>query len=89
MYLDGAASPSEPVIEVPDKLPGTLDTSHTHTYVPFRWKGVYVPKADVEGFTQWLQTFSNAALSDQFLVWYHDANPSNKEESNETNISVQ
>ena len=89
MNLDGAASPSAPTVEVPDKLPATLDTSHTHTYVAFRSKGVYIPKADVEGFTQWLQSFSNAALSDQFLAWYYEANPSNREESNETATSIQ
>ena len=87
--LDGASSPSGPV-SIPDELPTGLDTSHTHTYVPFRFKGVYVPKADVEGFTAWLKTFSNAAFSDQFLAWYRTANPNEqKEESNETNISIQ
>jgi hypothetical protein len=86
---DGASSPSEPV-SIPDELPTSLDTSHTHTYVPFRFKGVYVPKADVEEFTAWLKTFSNSAFSDQFLAWYRTSNPNEqKEKSNETNISIQ
>ena len=89
MNLDGASSPSEPVTEIPNQLPATLDTSHTHTYVPFRAKGVYIPKADVEGFTTWLQSFSNAALSDQFLAWYREANPNIQEESDETATSIQ
>jgi hypothetical protein len=78
--LDGASSPVDPV-GIPDDQPAALDTSHTRTYVPFGLKGVYVPKADVEGFTTWLQAFSSAELSTQFLAWYRAANPSSQEES--------
>lgn len=87
--LEGVAYPADPG-GTPDDLPATLDTSHTHTYVPFGFKGVYIPKTDVEGFTTWLQSFSNAVLSDQFLAWYRAANCNpQKEQSNETNSSIQ
>lgn len=86
--LEGVSCPADPGGPA-DDLPANLDTSHTHTYVPFGFKGVYIPKTDVEAFTTWLQSFSNAALSDQFLAWYHEANPSNEEQSNETNSSIQ
>jgi len=91
MNLDGASSSSDPVVGIPDDQPATLDTSHTHTYVPFRCKGIYVPKSDVGGFTTWLQSFSNAALSDQFLAWYQAANTSSRQEekSHETSTSIQ
>jgi hypothetical protein len=89
MNLDGAPSPFIPV-EIPADLATALDTSHTHTYVPFRFKGVYVPKADVEGFAAWIEAFSPTQLSAQFLAWYQAANSrSRREESNETTTSIQ
>jgi hypothetical protein len=87
---DGASGPpSDPVVGIPDDLPSTLDTSHTSIYVPFPVKGVYVPKEHEPGFTAWLQSFSRAALSDQFLTWYQEANPSKQEESNAASRFIQ
>jgi len=87
--LEGVSCPADPG-GTPDDLPATLDTSHTPTYVSLGFKGVYIPKTDVEGFTTWLQSFSNAVLSDQFLAWYRAANCNpQKEQSNETNSSIQ
>jgi len=90
--LDGAKalSVADDITENLLGLPTTLDTSHTDTYVPFHWKGVYIPKADVEGVKKWLQTISNAELSLQFLSWYRAANVGTlEEESDETNPSIQ
>ncbi|MFI5116870.1 MAG: hypothetical protein ACHP8B_09245 [Terriglobales bacterium] len=90
LNLDGASlSPSDPVVGIPDDLPATLDTSHTSVYVRFSVNGVYVPKAQVAGFTAWLRTLSSSALSDQFLALYQAANPSRQEESNAASPSIQ
>ena len=72
-----------------DELPEMLDTSHTHVYVALPCKGVYVPKADVVGFTAWLEKFSTAGFSEQFLAWYHAANTGSQEESNAPTPAVQ
>jgi hypothetical protein len=73
--------------------PATLDTSHTDTYVPLPLKGVYVPKAEVEGFTVWLQALARAPHAEQslqFLSWYRAANTDTQKEANhEANLSIQ
>ena len=88
LNLDGAPLPTVQA-EVPDDLPATLDTSHTHTYVSLPFKGIYVPKEHLEGFTVWLKSFSPAALSCQFVTWYQAASPASQEENNAASPIIQ
>lgn len=88
MNVEGEVAQSEECV-VPEDLPVILDTTHTHVYVAFPFKGVYVPKSYIAGFTAWLKKIPHAALSCQFLAWYQTENPGGEEVRDETNPTIQ
>jgi hypothetical protein len=88
MNVEGEVVQSEECA-VPQDLPLTLDTAHTHVYAPFPFKGVYVPKADHAGFTAWLKKIPHAVLSCHFLAWYQAENLVGEEVSDEANPTIQ
>ena len=88
MNVEGEPASDEECV-VPEDLPVTLDTTHTHVYVAFPFKGVYVPKASVAGFTEWLKKIPHAVLSGQLLAWYQTENSDGQEVHDEANPTIQ